>query len=167
MLQKILQNAILPALALLGAKYDTMGARLMLLAIVLQESGGTTRDQADAGHMLGPALGLAQFEVNGVAAVLRHPSVAQAARALCQRRGVIASPSAAWAAMLTDDVLALGFARLLLYTDRAPLPEPGAVRVAWDYYQRNWRPGRPRPSDWPTNYARAYALMQGEGSHAG
>lgn len=165
MLQKLLQNALLPALRLLGEKYDTLGARLMVLAIVLQESGGTTRDQADPAHELGPALGLAQFEVNGVAAVLRHEVVGDAARALCQRRGVIASPSAAWSAMLTDDVLALGFARLLLYADPHPLPEVGAVRAAWDCYARTWKPGKPRPQDWPANYARAYAFLQGEGSH--
>jgi hypothetical protein len=42
------------------------------------------------------------------------------------------------------DALATVFARLLLYTDPHPLPALNcAPDLAWDYYFRNWRPGRP------------------------
>ncbi len=35
------------------------------------------------------------------------------------------------------------FARLLLWTDAKPLPAIGDEQGAWDYYLRNWRPGKP------------------------
>ena len=61
--------------------------------------------------------------------------------------------SSVYAALLIDDVLAAGIARLLLWTDPAPLPELGDVDAGWNYYDRNWRPGAPRPEAWPYNYS--------------
>ncbi|HEY0201134.1 MAG TPA: hypothetical protein VGC24_05530, partial [Burkholderiaceae bacterium] len=63
------------------------------------------------------------------------------AQALCKVRGVAFTPQAVWDALDDDDLLAAGFARLLLYTDPAPLPAVGDVEGAWAYYLRNWRPG--------------------------
>lgn len=44
-------------------------------------------------------------------------------------------------ALEVDDVLAAGFARLLLWTDPHRLPAVGDVEGAWQLYLRTWRPG--------------------------
>lgn len=31
---------------------------------------------------------------------------------------------------------------------------------AWAYYERIWGPGKPRPVDWPGNWARTAAVME-------
>jgi len=146
-----LAQAIVPALGLLPAGRDTREARVLLLAIALQESGLRTRQQ-----MGGPAHGLWQFETAGVRGVLHHQATGDGVIVLCARRGV--SPITAqniWQSLLADDVLAAGIARLLLYSDPVPLPALGDVVTAWAYYVRTWRPGVPRPEDWPANYAAA------------
>jgi hypothetical protein len=55
-------------------------------------------------------------------------------------------------ALAWNGPLAAAFARWLLYTDPAPLPKIGAENGAWNYYLRNWRPGKPHPETWPANY---------------
>lgn len=59
------------------------------------------------------------------------------------------APDAAsvWRAIEGHDRLATAFARLLLWTD--PHPIPTEERAAWDCYLRLWRPGKPRPAEWP------------------
>lgn len=149
-LQPIIDDAILPALGLLGLK-DTTEARVMLLAIGLQESRFEYRRQIG-----GPARGFWQFERGGgVVGVLTHSVSKQRASVLCAARGISATPSAVYDALEHDDVLAAGFARLLLLTDPNPLPGVGDVDGAWTYYLRNWRPGKPHPKTWPALYARA------------
>lgn len=150
MLETIIDDAIRPALELLGLR-DTPEARVMLLAIGLQESRFEHRRQIG-----GPARGFWQFERGGgVVGVLTHAASAQRAAALCAARGVDATPAAVYPALEQDDVLAAGFARLLLLTDPKPLPAVGDVDGAWAYYLRNWRPGKPHPKTWPALYARA------------
>ena len=51
------------------------------------------------------------------------------------------------------------FARLLLWTDPAPLPALGAAVRAWAYYRRNWRPGKPHPETWPEMYQNALSFV--------
>ena len=51
--------------------------------------------------------------------------------------------------------VAAGFARLLLWTDPRPLPAIGDVKAAWQYYLRNWRPGKPHEKTWAPLYAEA------------
>jgi hypothetical protein len=66
------------ALAGLPASMDSPQARVLLIAIALQESRLTHRDQIVKGKkpgVKGPALGLWQFEKGGgVRGVLRHPA---------------------------------------------------------------------------------------------
>jgi hypothetical protein len=64
-----------------------------------------------------------------------------------------------YAALVEDDVLAAGFARLGLWADPQPLPAIGDVHGGWDCYLRNWRPGRPRPEHWGDNYDAACAAV--------
>jgi len=130
----------------------------MVLAIALQESGLAARTQAEGG----PARGLWQFERAGVRGVLTHPSSASHARRLCAARACPASEYSVWIALAGDDLLACGFARLLLWTDPAPLPALGDADGAWACYERNWRPGRPRPEHWAANYAMALDAVRQE-----
>jgi hypothetical protein len=54
-----------------------------------------------------------------------------------------------------DDVLAAGFARLLLFSDPRPLPDVSQQYEAWDLYLRTWRPGKPHPHTWPELHTQA------------
>src|SRR5690606_3062253 len=105
------------AFALLGAKVDSLPARAMLWAIGRQESRMIYRRQLG-----GPARGLSQSERGGaVKGVLTHPASKLRAIRLCFAREVEPTSAAVYRTLETDDVLACGFARLLLYTDPRPL----------------------------------------------
>lgn len=161
----VLHEVIEPAAGLLPYRLDSDRARLLGLAIMIQETGLRTRIQ----YVIGPergAHGLAQFEKGGgVRGVLKHPRTVVLAADVCRQRHVAPTEAAVWDALLDDDLLAAAFTRLLLYTDRAPLPAVGNVKGAWAYYKRNWRPGKPRPDDWPESYALALGAIQ-EANHA-
>lgn len=150
-LSEIRAQAIAPALALLPARMKSPAAEIMLLAIGLQESRFTHRRQ-----VRGPARGFWQFERGGgVAGVLRHPVSREHALRVCDARGVQPVPEQVYQRLEHDDVLAAAFARLLLWTDPAPLPAVGEVDRAWDLYMRTWRPGKPHRQTWDALYARA------------
>ena len=135
----------------LPGKFVTLAATVLLVAIGLQESRFKYRQQIG-----GPARSYWQMERGGgIVGVLRHPSTARHARAVCVLRNIDATPDAVYAAMLEDDLLGCAFARLLLYSDPRPLPEPGQIVTSWDYYLRTWRPGRPHRHTWNDLYAQA------------
>ena len=139
----------------LPGKFASLPATVLLVAIGLQESRFKYRQQ-----MGGPARSFWQFEKGGgVVGVLRHPSTARHARAVCVLRNIEATPDAVYAAMLEDDLLGCAFARLLLYSDPRPLPEPGQIVTSWDYYIRNWRPGKPHRSTWDSLYSDALGVV--------
>lgn len=132
--------------AILGDHFDTPAARAMLWAIGRQESRFIHRRQIG-----GPARGFWQFEKGGgVKGVLTHPASKQHAIALCKERDVDPTTAAVYPALEKDDILAAGFARLLLFTDPSALPTPkfGLAQDAWAYYKRNWRPGKPHRQTW-------------------
>jgi hypothetical protein len=138
-------------------------ARVELTAISGQEASWTARVQGGNG----PAHGLFQFERGGgVTGVLTNAATHKMAVAACAKANVPADAVHAWGLMATaaGDHLAVAFARLLLWSDPAPLP--GIVdahdrNAGWDYYARNWRPGKPRPADWAANwYAACMAVHQ-------
>lgn len=152
-LKEIQNDAIRPALAMMPAAMSRQPEKLMtlMLAIGLQESRFKNRRQIN-----GPARGYWQFERGGgVRGVLLHKATSDAAVALCKARGVAANDQAVYAELERDDVLAAGFARLLLWTDPRPLPELGDIDAAWDYYIRNWRPGKPHRKTWDALYREA------------
>jgi len=145
------------ALGMLPAQMDTPEARVMLLAIGLQESELTFRCQKN-----GPAHGCWQFEITGVRSVLSNDACRKLLWDISIKRGITYPSSASiYAALVTDDILAAIVARLLLWTDPKPLPAIGDVQDAWSYYLRNWEPGKPRFDAWPENYARAVSVIQG------
>ncbi len=142
-LKTITETAITPALALLPATMDTPAARVMLLAIGLQEGRFMHRRQIG-----GPARGFWQFEKGtrasrgGVWGVFLHAASRDHLATLCK------------------DVLAAGVARLLLWTDPKALPPVGDADAGWALYLRTWRPGKPHPQTWPDLYRQAAAQVQ-------
>lgn len=144
------------ALAALPARMDSPEARVMLVAIGLQESRFVHRAQVPVAH----AKGFWQFERGGgVAGVLRHPASQALAKEACFFADVAPNPTDVWNALEHDDVLAATFARLLLWTDPRALPPVGDTNGAWDLYLRTWRPGKPHPQTWPKLHAKARELV--------
>jgi hypothetical protein len=140
----------------LPGKFANDEATVLLLAIGLQESRFEKRQQ-----MGGPARSFWQFEKGGgVRGVLGHPSTSKHAQALCALRGIAPTADSVYARMQDDDLLGCGFARLLLYSDAAPLPAIGNATESWDYYQRNWRPGKPHPQSWAGLYSQAVQALR-------
>ena len=82
-MKPIPRKAIDDAFALLPPKMDSAAARVLVLAVALQESGFTARRQ----YGNGPARGYWQFEAGGgVIGVLAHHSTATHARIVCGLR---------------------------------------------------------------------------------
>ncbi|MFB8830223.1 hypothetical protein ACE0DR_15025 [Azotobacter sp. CWF10] len=154
-LSEVRQQAIAPALALLPTCMTSPAAEVMLLAIGLQESAFRYRHQIG-----GPAHGYWMFEPAGVRGVLRHAASHEHALQVCNACGVQPVGAAVHAALEHDDTLAAAFARLLLWTDPAPLPAVGAVGAAWDLYLKTWRPGRPHRSSWDPLYTRVLEAVR-------
>lgn len=124
-------------------------ARVLVMAIAGQESNWQYRVQIG-----GPAHSFWQFEKGGgVVGVLTHPASKNKIAAVCKRLHVICDASTVYTDMIDNDLLACSMARLLLLTDPAALPDVGQEHAAWDYYQRNWRPGMPHPEAWHAKYS--------------
>lgn len=157
-----LHTVIGHALALLPAAMDTPAARIMLLAIGLQESRLQHRRQlvGNPPRPEGPAKGIFQFERGGgCKGVVQHPASRYWMARVCDARDVSFAATAIWNAIEHDDVLAVAAARLLLFTDPRRLPEPGDEAGAWNLYIRTWRPGKPKRHTWPALYAQALAAV--------
>jgi len=145
------------AFALLPGVMDTPEARALLLAIGLQESGFRARRQRG-----GPARGFWQFEAEGgTAGVLSHAVSKLHAQHVCAELLYAPTVAACFPALEHNDVLACGFARLLLWTLPERLAGRGAPDRAWAQYLAAWRPGQPRRETWDAAHARAWALVDG------
>lgn len=152
----VISSAIAPAMLLLPKGMDTPAARVMLLAIGLQESRFKFRRQMGNG----PARGFWQFEKGGgVKGVMTHERTFAHAQSICKARGVQFTPAQIWNTLEKDDVLGAGFARLLLWSDAGPLPS--TADAGWQCYLRNWRPGKPHPETWPEYFAVAKQVVMG------
>ena len=124
-----IKDAIDPGLKLLPTNLDSLEARVMLLAIGLQESAFNSRVQIVDGGGLGPARGFWQFEQGGaVRGVWRHSASTELVRILCRDLDIRFEPVAMWQA-LDNDKFAAAMARLLLLTDPQPLPAVSDVLV--------------------------------------
>lgn len=163
LLQSAWAMAVQPALVLLPPRMSSPRAWHMLLAIGLQESKFSARVQIVNGGGRGPARGFWQFERGGgVKGVLEHDLTTEHAVRICDARGVRPVAQLVWERMEFDDVLGAAFARLLLWTDRPPLPAPDNADGGWETYTRVWRPGRPHPATWPAHWTRARRFIYGE-----
>ncbi|MGO4763803.1 hypothetical protein AB4120_14800 [Cupriavidus sp. 2KB_3] len=155
--REFVRGPLAEALAILPAPMDTPQARVMVTAICLQESGLIHRKQLGNG----PARGFPQFELGtrqsrgGIWGIYLHEASRYWLDQLCASRGVQFLPESIWRALETDDVLAAGCARLLLFTDPKRLPSVDDPDGAWGIYLRTWRPGKPRPAEWPGNHTLA------------
>ena len=146
----------------------TDSARAMLYAIGLQESAFEYPFQVIDRNDLtrkGPARGYWQFELGGgVRGVLSHKASSAIARIFTA--AIVGSNStnegAVWATLEFRDELACILARLLLWTDPKPLPDPilASMDTAWDYYIRNWRPGKEKPKTWPGYWQAAVSMIR-------
>lgn len=138
-------EAVYPALAHFPPKMTSDMARVMLLAIGMQESRMAYRRQLGDG----PARGLWQFERNGgVKGVMGHHATSSLAEKLCEARNVNFIRTHVWKALEYDDVLAAGFARLNFWWDAAPLSSIKSPEDGWQLYMRTWRPGKPHRETW-------------------
>jgi hypothetical protein len=152
------RHAIPSALALLPIGMDTPRARVLLLAIALQESKCVARVQKK-----GPAKGFWMFEEGGgVKGVLNHARTKEAASAVLNALSYAPwTVTEVYEAITHNDVLASAFARLLLWSDAEPLPAADDVSGLWRLYIRTWRPGKPRPDTWADHCAKARELVEG------
>src|SRR5262245_25117760 len=141
--EKILDPG-LEFLQALGGPAPSVAARQNLLTIALQESGPKleARYQDSPSSVPGAANGWWQFESAGaVRGVMTHPASASLARQLCDACWVVWNEAAVWRAIEGNDLLAAGFARLLIWTD--PYAIPTSPGPAWTMYNtRLWRPGK-------------------------
>lgn len=142
----IVRHHVIPAaFSVLPEAMRSPEAARLLLAIGWQESRLAYRVQIG-----GPARGLWQFEQNGgVRGVLMHVRTNLIAREAMRELGYRhpMTPFGCYQAIEHNDVLACVFARLLLWTDPAPMPDDESG--AWAAYIRTWRPGKPHIETWP------------------
>jgi hypothetical protein len=131
----------------------TDAARVLVMAIAGQESRWAARQQAG-----GPAHGYWQFEQGGgVAGLFGHPATKLKLGTVCASWDIIYDPAIVYEAIIWHDPLACAMARLLLYSDPAPLPAYWDKIESWKYYQRTWRPGAPHPETWSAIHDQAQA----------
>ena len=131
-------------------------ARVLLLAIAGQESGWQYRKQVG-----GPAHGFWQCEQGGgVRGVLINPATRETITKVCQALNVQPTEEAVYAAIIDNDALAYAVARCILLADPQPLPKLGDQHAAWECYERNWRPGKPRPETWDDRYQQALSVLE-------
>lgn len=152
-----MQNALVPALALLPEKMNSQPAKAIILTICLQESRLKYRRQIG-----GPARSYAMFEQGGgIQGVLTHPAVkAYTQTALTELDYAYDSDAAAcYVAIEHNDILAAVFARLLLYTLPDALPGRAAPGTGWSQYLRAWRPGKPHRATWDDFYSAAWEIV--------
>lgn len=157
---------------------------VLLGAIAGQESDDQDERQANSG----PAMGYWQFEVEAIREVLTNTQTAASARQAVEASGILADgpvvadgnysqgeggyPSTAapaiatvvWTNFLNFPTLQICFARLMLWANPNPLPALGDCNGAWKYYDSTWRPGAPRPADWPKNYNASLTHFTGASS---
>lgn len=145
-----LTRIIRPALTRLPDKMTSQPAIIMLLAIGLQESRFLHREQIG-----GPARSYWQFERGGLVGLFTHPATREHAVSVCRALGFDASAWATYDNLLESDALGCCMARLLLWSDPAPLPAADDPGRAWSLYLRTWRPGKPRPESWPECHRQA------------
>lgn len=132
------------------------GSQVLMLAIAGQESGWSHRFQQG-----GPARSFWQFESSGLWGVVSHQRARTTMLAVCKALAIADLNKDLFEAIAYNDAMAFCAARMLLWIDTRPLPAIGDKNASWDYYIRNWRPGKPRREDWDAVYAEAQAAVTG------
>lgn len=165
--EAFLRDAIDPACDALGGILNRdMGgdpARSLVLAICLQESALEHRRQVGEGGKILATLarGMPQFERGGgVKGVMTHAATKDALAEICRRLVIPFDQASIHEAMAWNDLLAASMARLLLFSDPAAIPPVTDTKARWAMYERNWRPGKPRPDHWPQAHERALQAVR-------
>lgn len=136
----------------------------MLLAIGLQESKFLARRQGSDG----PARGFWQFERGnstsrgGVWGVMNNSMTSRhAINVLTELRyeHLVGKVREVHYVIHDNDVLAAAFARLLLWTVPARLPDSSDPGAGWAQYLHGWHPGQPHPTTWDENFATAWRAV--------
>lgn len=150
-----IDRLITAALSFLPAAMDSKAARVMLMAIGMQESRFKHRRQVG-----GPAHGFWQFEMGGgIRGVMTHKATSATIRGVLERMRYPVTVEAAYNAVVDNDIVAGACARLLLYS--LPTALPVTSDDGWDQYIKAWRPGTPHPETWADFYAMAEAFYYG------
>jgi len=155
---KLLQEVVLPGLGYMSSVLGhntgptTDGpAQVMLMAIVGQEAAFQYRLQIG-----GPARSYWQFEKGGgVAGVMRNATTGKWARSVCAALDIPSDENTVYEAMAWSDHLATSMARFNLWLAPGALPAVGREDDAYNYYVRQWAPGKPDKSRWHPNYEAA------------
>lgn len=133
-------------------------AKVLLLAIAGQESGWQNIPQGGGGPGRGPW----QFEPETCEELRFNPASDLYYARVCIKLNI--APALTYNALIAHPNLAVALARLDLWCDPELLPAIGAEQAAWMAYLRIWRPGKPRPHDWPANYSAAMAALNFNGA---
>lgn len=157
-MEELVCNFVIPAAyELLPSEMNSEAATAMMLAIGFQESRFRYRQQ-----IMGPARGFWQFEAaGGCLGILTHEASATHLNKMLRDLQYADNPhhSALHGWITNNDILAAGCARLLLWTDPKELPAASdGPEVAWNYYLRNWRPGKPHRETWDEFWGKAWDL---------
>lgn len=156
MIDIIAKHVIPAAMSILPEKMDTIPARVMLIAIALQESKLEHRKQIPVSH----ARSFWQFEEgrpelkSGLAGVRIHKWTYKYYRDILDALKYQGNISDYHVHRIIEhnDILACAMARLLLYTVPRPLPGLDDFDEAWEQYIFAWRPGKPHRETWNDNY---------------
>lgn len=144
------------AMALLPGAMNTQEAEAEILAAGLQESEFEARVQGSSG----PAHGYWQFERNGgVKELLSDDRTASLLATALHTLNYPRDVKACYNGIVDNDVLACCFARVLLWKFPERLPTMNEPQRGWEQYNKSWRPGKPRPKDWPDNFAEAWKIV--------
>lgn len=162
-------TVLTPGLAFLRQHVPSMplgrDVQVLMLAIAGQESNWSARVQGGGG----PAHGFWQYErAGGVRGVLTHPATKLLIGDICIILKLKPLEWPVWTQMAKPegDTLSVCMARLLLWTDPAPIPACEDYDATWDYYERNWRPGKPRRDAWDAILEASVAAIDKAGAVA-
>ena len=107
----------------------------------------------------GPGRGMAQFEggeTQALGGLLKLPQVAWVRTSITELGWPLDREILHWACMVDQRVSAL-LARALYWSDPAPLQDD--EQIAYAIFTRCWRPGKPRPQDWPRSWRMAGEIV--------
>lgn len=156
---------LVPALAFIRANLKAIPASVeehtMLLAIAGVESAWSQRTQQPVAY----AHSFWQWERGGVLGLMRDDETSKQVAVLCGMAGVPFQSTGIWNYMAKPeaDNFSAAMSRLLLWTDPSPLPK--TMDDGFDYYVRNWRPGKPYEPRWAAVWSQAVAAIS-EGTKA-
>ena len=172
MTPELAHNFLLPAAIGIFApktrdKFMSPAGVAMMIAIGLQESDFLHRQQLIGNHrswwqsINGPAVSFWQDELPTISLVLNHGRIGPMFREVLSMLGYPAEPKVIFEALKHNDLLAVAFNRLLLFTYPGPLPAEHDIEEGWKQYVWCWRPGKPKPERWASRYARAWQIVRG------